>query len=73
MPYAETPLPALSPRHPYDLSLDIVVPTTKANVELGNFMASLTLTTTSNKTLGSSRRSVRHNRHGLRVSGKGSG
>lgn len=69
MPYAEAPLPALSPGHTYDLSLDMVVPTTEANIALGNFMATLTLTTASNKTLFSSRRSVRHHHHGFRVSG----
>ena len=65
MPYAEAPLSVLSPRHHYDLSLDIVVPATEANIGLGNFMATLTLTTTSNKTLASSRRSVRHHHHGF--------
>ena len=68
MPYAEAPLPALVPRHPYDLSLDLVVPTTDANIALGNFMTTLTLTTASNKTLASSRRSVRHHHSGSRVS-----
>ncbi|KAF9650082.1 hypothetical protein BDM02DRAFT_1535313 [Thelephora ganbajun] len=58
MPYAEAPLPALAPRHPYDLSLDLIVPTTETNIALGNFMATLTLTTTSNKTLASIRRSA---------------
>ena len=67
MPYAEAPLLALVPRHPYDLSLDLVVPTTEANIALGNFMATLTLTTTSNKTLTSIRRSVRHHHSEFRV------
>lgn len=58
MPYAEAPLPAITPYHAYDLSLDLVVPTTEANIVLGNFMATLTLTTTSNKTLASIRRSA---------------
>jgi len=58
MPYAEALLPELSPHHTYDLSLDIVVPTTETNIALGNFMATLTLATTSNQTLASSRRST---------------
>lgn len=58
MPYAEAPLPALSPRHPYDISLNLVVPTTEANIALGNFMTTLTLHTISNRTLGSVRRSA---------------
>jgi hypothetical protein len=65
MPYAEAPLLALAPRHPYDLSLDLVVPTTEANIALGNFMATLTLTTASNKTLVSARRSVRYHHPGF--------
>jgi len=67
MPYAEASLLALVPRHPYDLSLNLVVPTTEANIALGNFMATLTLTTTSNKTLTSTRRSVRCYRPDFRV------
>lgn len=60
MPYAEAPLPALAPYYPYHLSLDLVVPTTEANIALGNFMTTLTLATTSNRTLVSARRSVRY-------------
>lgn len=58
MPYAEASLSALSPRHPYDISLDLIVPTTETNIALGNFMTTLTLTTISNKTLASARRSA---------------
>ena len=68
MPYAEAPLPALVPRHPYDLSLDLVVPTTEANIALGNFMTTLALTSTSNETLASARRSVRHHRPCFQIS-----
>ena len=67
MPYAEAPLLALAPHHPYDLSLDLVVPTTEANIALGNFMMTLTLATASNKTLISARRSVRYHHPGFRV------
>lgn len=69
MPYAEAPLQALAPHHPYDLSLDLVVPTTEANIVLGNFMTTLTLTTTSNKTLTSVRRAVRYRHPSFRTSG----
>lgn len=65
MPYAEASLLALVPRHPYDLSLDLVVPTTEANIALGNFMTTLTLTTISNKTLAFTRRSVRYHLPGF--------
>ncbi|PFH54800.1 hypothetical protein AMATHDRAFT_333 [Amanita thiersii Skay4041] len=50
-PYAQFPLPTLSPLQHYDISLNIIVPATESNLALGNFMASLTLTTPTNKTL----------------------
>lgn len=55
-PYAEVSLPQLSPSHPYDISLHLLVPASDANLALGNFMASLTLVTPSNKTLATVRR-----------------
>lgn len=50
-PYAELSLPALSTAQPYDISLRLVLPASDANFALGNFMASLSLSTPSNKTL----------------------
>ncbi|KAN0100500.1 hypothetical protein V8E55_000484 [Tylopilus felleus] len=51
LPYAELLLPPLSITQPYDVSLQLVVPASEANFALGNFMATLSLTTPSNKTL----------------------
>ncbi|VDC01891.1 unnamed protein product [Peniophora sp. CBMAI 1063] len=50
-PYAQTPLPAMSSIEPYDVILHLTLPATSANYELGNFMASLTLTTNKNRTV----------------------
>jgi hypothetical protein len=58
MPYAETDLPRLVTQQPYDISLQLVVPASEANIALGNFMTVLTLATPSNKTLATVRRSV---------------
>ncbi|KAF5385463.1 hypothetical protein D9757_005402 [Collybiopsis confluens] len=55
-PYAHTLLSDLSPRQPYNVVLQLVVPSAESNLALGNFMNSLTLSTTSNKTLASVRR-----------------
>ncbi|KAI6031624.1 putative adipose-regulatory protein-domain-containing protein [Pisolithus microcarpus] len=55
-PYAEVSLPQLSPNHPYDISLHLSIPASDANFALGNFMASLTLVTPSNRTLATVRR-----------------
>jgi len=56
-PYAELMLPRLSSYQRYDISLDLVIPTTEANYALGNFMSSLTLThADSNVTLAHIRR-----------------
>ncbi|KAI6007210.1 putative adipose-regulatory protein-domain-containing protein [Pisolithus albus] len=55
-PYAEVSLPQLSPNHPYDISLHLSIPASDANFALGNFMASLTLVTPSNRTLTTVRR-----------------
>lgn len=62
LPYAELSLPPLSITQPYDVSLQLVVPASEANFALGNFMATLSLTTPSNKTLVSVSRSVRSSR-----------
>lgn len=57
-PYAEFSLPQLSASQPYDVSLHLVIPASDSNYDLGNFMASLTLATPSNKTLATVRRPV---------------
>ncbi|KAF8445803.1 putative adipose-regulatory protein-domain-containing protein [Boletus edulis BED1] len=51
LPYAELSLPPLSTAQPYDISLQMVLPASEANLALGNFMATLSLSTPSNKTL----------------------
>lgn len=58
MPYAAVTLPHLVVQQPYDVSLQLLVPASDANIALGNFMTALTLSTPSNKTLASVRRSV---------------
>ncbi|KAI0068313.1 hypothetical protein BV25DRAFT_1778244, partial [Artomyces pyxidatus] len=55
-PYAEVIIASLSSEQPYDIFLHLVVPATESNYALGNFMASMTLTGPSNRTLAS----VRH-------------
>ena len=57
-PYAITTLHPVSPSQPYDISLHLVVPTSQSNLELGNFMAALNLTTLSHTAIASARRSV---------------
>lgn len=57
-PYAEFSLHQLSVNQPYDVSLHLVIPAYDSNFDLGNFMASLTLATSSNKTLATVRRPV---------------
>ncbi|KAH7885915.1 hypothetical protein F5I97DRAFT_1876383 [Phlebopus sp. FC_14] len=55
-PYAEISLPPLVAAQPYDMSLHLVLPASPSNYALGNFMATLTLSTPSNRTLTSTRR-----------------
>ncbi|KAI0076234.1 hypothetical protein K474DRAFT_1645251 [Panus rudis PR-1116 ss-1] len=55
-PYAKIALPPIAVQQPYDISLHLVVPATESNYALGNFMATLTLSTPSNTTLSSVRR-----------------
>ena len=57
-PYAETQLVSFNPAQPYDISIQIVVPTTQSNYDLGNFMTTLTLSDRSNKTLTTVRKPV---------------
>jgi len=51
-PYAEVMLPELSSSHPYDISLQLVLPHFAKNAELGNFMSSIAIKTPPNITLG---------------------
>ncbi|KAF8807728.1 hypothetical protein BYT27DRAFT_7139033 [Phlegmacium glaucopus] len=55
-PYAYAPLPKLNSRQRYDIMVDLLVPFTNSNLNLGNFMTSMTLSTSSNKTLAHVRR-----------------
>ncbi|KAI0788526.1 putative adipose-regulatory protein-domain-containing protein [Abortiporus biennis] len=55
-PYASTSLPHFSSQQLYDISLHLIVPLSESNVALGNFMTTLTLVTTANKTLAHIRR-----------------
>jgi len=55
-PHAWISLPNLAAQQPYDISVQLAVPASQSNYALGNFMASLTLTTFSNKTIVSVRR-----------------
>ncbi|KAJ7630793.1 hypothetical protein FB45DRAFT_1058735 [Roridomyces roridus] len=55
-PYAEALLPPLAAQQRYDIALELKVPNIDANYALGNFMATLTLSTRSNKTIVSTRR-----------------
>ncbi|ETW86950.1 hypothetical protein HETIRDRAFT_240515, partial [Heterobasidion irregulare TC 32-1] len=55
-PYAEVSLPTLSAVQPYDFTLRLDVPAIESNFHLGNFMSTLTLSTTSNKTIVTTRR-----------------
>ncbi|KAK0464971.1 putative adipose-regulatory protein-domain-containing protein [Desarmillaria tabescens] len=55
-PYAESSLPQLVSQQPYDILLHLVVPATESNLALGNFMASLRLSSDSNQTLAVVRR-----------------
>jgi len=58
-PYAYAQLPALVPQQQYHVSLDLLLPYTDSNVQLGNFMINLKVSTLSNKTLAYVRRPVR--------------
>lgn len=59
-PYALSALPLLVPQQRYDVSVHLSIPAVESNYALGNFMTTLTLSTTSNKTLTSVRRPVSH-------------
>lgn len=55
-PYASVTLPPLVSRQAYDISLHLQVPASPSNLELGNFMASVVITTASNQTVAESRK-----------------
>ncbi|KAJ2919290.1 hypothetical protein MD484_g1146, partial [Candolleomyces efflorescens] len=55
-PNAQLVVPSLHSQQQYDVSLHLVVPASESNLALGNFMASLTLSTANNKTLANVRR-----------------
>ncbi|CAA7259917.1 unnamed protein product [Cyclocybe aegerita] len=57
-PYAFAQLPRLATQQKYDISADLVLPYIESNTMLGNFMTSLTLSTTTNKTLAYVRRAA---------------
>ncbi|PIL31563.1 hypothetical protein GSI_06265 [Ganoderma sinense ZZ0214-1] len=51
IPHAELALWNVAPNQAYDISLHLVVPANEANIALGNFMATLTLSSPSNTTI----------------------
>ncbi|KAF9475635.1 hypothetical protein BDN70DRAFT_883523 [Pholiota conissans] len=55
-PYAYVEIPHLIPGQRYDIGLDLALPFMESNIALGNFMTTLTLSTTNNKTLNYVRR-----------------
>ncbi|KAJ4002465.1 hypothetical protein F5050DRAFT_1802408 [Lentinula boryana] len=55
-PFAHAVLVDLAARQPYNIVLQLVVPSTDSNFALGNFMNSLTLSTINHKTLAAVRR-----------------
>lgn len=57
-PYADVELPSILYDQPYDVSLHLVLPATESNYALGNFMASLRLSNSYNRTLAIVRRPV---------------
>lgn len=57
-PYSQATIAGVASHQPYDISLRLSVPATEANFGLGNFMAALELTTPSNKSIASVRRSA---------------
>ncbi|KZT05985.1 uncharacterized protein LAESUDRAFT_654569 [Laetiporus sulphureus 93-53] len=57
-PYAEVSLANMVATQPYDISLHLVVPATESNLALGNFMASLTISSPANRMLVQSRKAA---------------
>ncbi|KAG8951631.1 hypothetical protein FRC04_005919 [Tulasnella sp. 424] len=55
-PFAYTVIRDLNTNQPYDISVQLVVPTSQANYDLGNFMTSVTLMSMSNRTFATSQR-----------------
>ncbi|KAL0951392.1 hypothetical protein HGRIS_008088 [Hohenbuehelia grisea] len=57
-PYAETIVAGIAAQQPYDIFLRLSVPIIPTNLALGNFMADLRLSTSSNQTITSIRRAA---------------
>ncbi|EKM61145.1 uncharacterized protein PHACADRAFT_134396 [Phanerochaete carnosa HHB-10118-sp] len=57
-PYTSVSLPALVSRQAYDISLHLQVPTNPSNIDLGNFMVDITITSGNNHTVATSRRTA---------------
>ncbi|KAF8203713.1 hypothetical protein BJ912DRAFT_208655 [Pholiota molesta] len=57
-PYAYVALPNLAPGQRYNIAIDLILPCTEPNTNLGNFMTTLTLSAPNNKTLAYVRRSA---------------
>lgn len=55
-PYADIALPSLSNGQPYDISLELIMPLHAKNIQVGNFMTSITISTPTNVTLATSSR-----------------
>ncbi|KAG6819493.1 hypothetical protein H0H93_011307 [Arthromyces matolae] len=58
LPYASATVSSLVPQQSYDISVHLDIPAVENNFALGNFMTTLTLSTPSNKTLVSARRTA---------------
>lgn len=52
-PFASASLPKMAPQQLYDISVQLTVPAVESNFALGNFMTTLTLSTSSNRTISS--------------------
>ncbi|KAF9455064.1 hypothetical protein P691DRAFT_800075 [Macrolepiota fuliginosa MF-IS2] len=50
-PYARVVVPQIQVFQPYDIAMHMALPVSESNISLGNFMATLTLLTSSNQTL----------------------
>ncbi|KAF8530977.1 putative adipose-regulatory protein-domain-containing protein [Gautieria morchelliformis] len=57
-PFANQQLPPVMADQPYDISLHLLLPATESNFALGNFMATLKLTTAYNESITTVRRSA---------------
>jgi hypothetical protein len=55
-PYAHIDIPSLSTGQPYEISAHFVVPVSDSNLNLGNFMTTITIFSSTNKTIAQARR-----------------